>query len=147
MVVNAYFPKRGDIIKLEFGATQQFTVDSIQRAFALYTSGMSFDDIARIINNELQQQGREQMGYRPVLVISPIQYNRIASLVLVCPITSKAKGLNFEVPLVEGMQTKGVVLADQIKTLDWKARKVKFVESVSQVLIEEVQAKLETLIF
>jgi mRNA interferase MazF len=146
LVVNAYFPKRGDIIKLEFGATQQFTVDSIERAFALYTSGMSFDDIARAMNNELQQQGREQMGYRPVLVISPIQYNRMASLVLVCPITNKVKGLSFEVPLVEGMQTKGVVLADQIKTLDWKARKVKFVESVSQVLIEEVQAKLETLI-
>ena len=146
MVVNPYFPKRGDIIKLEFGATQQFTVDSIQRAFALYTSGMSFDDIARTMNNELQQQGREQMGYRPVLVISPIKYNRMASLVLACRITSKAKGLSFEVPLVEGMQTKGVVLSDQIKTLDWKARKVKFVESVSQDLIEEVQAKLETLI-
>lgn len=45
------------------------------------------------------------------------------------------------------MQTKGVVLTDQIKTLDWKARKIKFIESVSQDLIEEVQAKLETLIF
>ncbi|WP_375471726.1 type II toxin-antitoxin system PemK/MazF family toxin [uncultured Nostoc sp.] len=146
MIVNPYFPKRGDIIKLEFGATEQFTVDSIQRAFTLYASGMSFDDIARTMNNELQQQGREQMGYRPVLVISPIKYNQMASLVLACPITSKAKGLSFEVPLVEGMQTKGVVLSDQIKTLDWKARKVKFVESVSQDLIEEVQAKLETLI-
>jgi mRNA interferase MazF len=146
LVVNQYFPKRGDIIKLEFGSKQQFTVDSIQRAFALYNSGMSFDDIAGTMNNELQQQGQEQMGYRPVLVISPIQYNRMASLVLACPITSKAKGLSFEVPLVEGTQTKGVVLADQIKTLDWKARKVKFVESVSQDLIEEVQAKLETLI-
>ena len=146
MVVNQYFPKRGDIIKLEFGSKQEFTVDSIQRAFALYNSGMSFDDIARTMNNELQQLGREQMGYRPVLVISPIQYNRMASLVLACPITSKAKGLSFEVPLVEGTQTKGVVLADQIKSLDWKARKVKFVESVSQDLIEEVQAKLETLI-
>jgi mRNA interferase MazF len=146
LVVNQYFPNRGDIIKLEFGSEQQFTVDSIQRAFALYNSGMSFDDIARTLNNELQQQGREQRGYRPVLVISPIQYNRLASLVLTCPITSNAKGLKFEVRLVEGMQTKGVVLADQIKTLSWPARRAKFVESVSQDLIEEVQAKLETLI-
>ncbi|MBG1258044.1 type II toxin-antitoxin system PemK/MazF family toxin [Nostoc commune] len=146
MVVNQYFPKRGDIIKLEFGSEQQFTVDSIQRAFALYNSGMSFDDIAMTLNNELQQQGREQRGYRSVLVISPIQYNRLASLVLTCPITSNAKGLRFEVPLVEGMQTKGVVLADQIKALSWSARRAKFVESVSQDLIEEVQAKLETLI-
>jgi len=70
----------------------------------------------------------------------------MASLVLACPITSTSKGLNFEVQLIEEMQTKGVVLADQIKTFDWKATKVKFIESVGQDLIEEVQAKLETLI-
>jgi len=108
---------------------------------------MSFDEIARTLNNELKQQGREQIGYRPVLVLSPIKYNRMASLVLPCSITSNAKGLSFEVPLFEGMQTKGVVLSDQIKTLDWRARKAKFVESVAEDLIEEVQAKLETLIF
>ncbi|MEH2335460.1 type II toxin-antitoxin system PemK/MazF family toxin [Nostoc sp.] len=146
MVVNPYFPDRGDIVKLEFGSAQQFTADSIRRAFILHASGMSFDDIARTLNNELQQLGREQIGYRPVLVISPIKYNRMASLVLVCLITSNSKGLNFEVPLVEEMQTKGVVLADQIKTLDWRARKVKFVESIAQDLLEEVQAKLETLV-
>jgi len=147
LVVNPYFPDRGDIVKLEFGSAQQFTADSIRRAFILHASGMLFDDIARTLNNELQQLGREQIDYRPVLVISPIKYNRMASLVLVCPITSNSKGLNFEVPLVEGMQTKGVVLADQIKTLDWRARKVKFVESIAQDLLEEVQAKLETLVF
>lgn len=146
MVVNPYFPDRGDIVKLEFGATQQFTGDSIQRAFILRGSGISFDDIARTLNNELEQLGREQIGYRPVLVMSPIKYNRMASLVLACPITSKTKGLRFEVPLVQGMKTQGVVLADQMKTLDWKARKVTFVEKVTQDLIEEVQARLETLI-
>ncbi|ABA24466.1 transcriptional modulator of MazE/toxin, MazF [Trichormus variabilis ATCC 29413] len=147
MVVKPpYFPNRGDIVKLEFGSAQQFTAESIQRVFTLRNSGMSFDDIAITLNNELQQQGREQTGYRPVLVISPIKYNQMASLVLACPITTNPKGLKFEVPLIEGMKTKGVVLADQIKTLDWKARKVKFVESVTEDLIEEVQAKLETLI-
>ncbi len=65
MVVNPYFPDRGDIVKLEFGNAQQFTADSIRRAFALQASGMSFDDIARTLNNELQQKGREQIGYRP----------------------------------------------------------------------------------
>ncbi|MBD2449626.1 type II toxin-antitoxin system PemK/MazF family toxin [Nostoc sp. FACHB-152] len=147
MVASSYFPDRGDIVKLEFGSAQQFTADSIRRAFTLHASGMPFDDIARTLNNELQQQGREQIGYRPVLVISPLQYNRMASLVLVCPITSNSKGLNFEVPLGEGMQTKGVILSDQIKTLDWRARKVRFVEKISQDLLEEVQARLETLIF
>ena len=147
MVVKpSYLPDRGDIVKVEFGSAQQFTAESIQRVFTLHNSGMSFDDIATTLNNELQQQGREQTGDRPVLIISPIKYNQMASLVLACPITTKSKGLNFEVPLIEGMETKGVVLADQIKTLDWKARKVKFVESVTEDLIEEVQAKLETLI-
>jgi mRNA interferase MazF len=146
LVVNPYFPDRGDIVKLEFGDAQQFTADSIKRAFTLHTSGMSFEDIARTLNNELQQQGREQIGYRPVLVISPKKYNRMASLVLACPITTNPKGLRFEVTLVKGMKTQGVVLADQIKTLDWRARKIKFVETVTEDLIEEVQAKLETLI-
>ncbi|MFK0734737.1 MAG: type II toxin-antitoxin system PemK/MazF family toxin [Gloeotrichia echinulata GP01] len=70
----------------------------------------------------------------------------MASLILTCPITSKIKGLSFEVPLLAGMITQGVVLADQIKTLDWMARKVKFVEKAPEDLIEEVQAKLEPLI-
>ncbi len=118
MVDNLYFPDRGDIIKLEFGSAQQFTGNSIQRAFTLKASGMSFEDIARRLNNELQGQGHEQIGDRPVLVISPIKYNQMASLVLVCPITSKTKKLSFEVPLVQGMKTQGAVLADQIKTLE-----------------------------
>jgi mRNA interferase MazF len=146
LVANRYFPDRGDIVKLEFGAAQQFTANSIQRALTLKESGMSFEDIARTLNNE-EQQGREQIGYRPVLIMSPIKYNQMASLVLACPITSKTKGLSFEVPLIHGMKTQGAVLADQIKTLDWKARKVRFVEKAPQDLIEEVQAKLETLIF
>ncbi|MEH2024246.1 type II toxin-antitoxin system PemK/MazF family toxin [Nostoc sp.] len=41
-------------------------------------------------------QGREQMRYRPFLVMSPFQYNRMASIVLICPITNQKKGLNFE---------------------------------------------------
>ncbi|MDZ7960950.1 MAG: type II toxin-antitoxin system PemK/MazF family toxin [Aulosira sp. DedQUE10] len=147
MVINSYIPDRGDIVKLEFGSPEQFTSDSIKRVFTLNASGMSYEDIAETLNNELKQQGREQIGYRPVLVMSPFRYNQMASLILACPITSKPKGLNFEVPLIEEMKTQGVVLADQIKTLDWIARKVKFVEKAPQDLIEEVQARLEPLIF
>jgi mRNA interferase MazF len=146
LVVNSYVPDRGDIVKLEFGSPQQFTSDSIKRVFTLNASGMSYEDIAETLNNELQQQGREQIGYRPVLVMSPFRYNQMASLILTCPITSKRKGLSFEVPLLAGMITQGVVLADQIKTLDWMARKVKFVEKAPEDLIEEVQGKLEPLI-
>lgn len=146
MVVNPYIPDRGDIVKLDFGAAKQATADSIKRVLALKASGMSFEDIAKTLNAELEQQGREQMGYRPVLVISPLKYNRMASIVIACPITTQKKGLSFEVSLSDGMKTSGVVLADQIKALDWKARKVIFVEKAGQELIEEVQAKIEPLI-
>jgi mRNA interferase MazF len=105
-----------------------------------------FEDIAETLNAELQPQGREQMGYRPFLVMSPLKYNRMASIVIVCPITNPKKGLNFEVLLPNKMITSGVVLADQIKSLDWKARKVLFVEKVEEALIEEVQARIEPLI-
>ncbi|MFN6462015.1 MAG: type II toxin-antitoxin system PemK/MazF family toxin [Nostoc sp. DedVER02] len=70
----------------------------------------------------------------------------MVSIVIVCPITNQKKGLNFEVPLPGKMITSGVVLADQIKSLDWKVRKVLFVEKVEEALIEEVQARIEPLI-
>ena len=63
------------------------------------------------------------------------------------PVTRQQKGYPFEVLLPPGLQVQGVVLADQIKCLDWKARKVQFVETVPEELIEEVQAKVEPLIF
>ncbi|MFK0733489.1 MAG: hypothetical protein ACFKPT_14955 [Gloeotrichia echinulata GP01] len=75
MVVNSYVPDRGDIVKLEFGSPQQFTSDSIKRVFTLNASGMSYEDIAETLNNELKQQGREQIGYRPVLVMSPFRFD------------------------------------------------------------------------
>lgn len=90
--------------------------------------------------------GREQGRKRPGIILSPLKYNRMASLALMCPITSQSKGLLFEVPLVEGMQTTGVVLSDQIKSFDWKARQVKFIEKAPEDLVEEVLAKVETLL-
>lgn len=145
MVNISFIPDRGDIVKLEFGLVE-ITASLIKRAFSLKNSGMSFEEIAKTLNAELEQQGREQQGYRPALVLSPLKYNQMASMVLACPITTQRKGLSFEVALIDGMKTKGVVLTNQIKSLDWRARKVLFVEKVEQDLIEEVQAKIEVLI-
>ena len=142
---SSYIPDRGDIVKLEFGLVE-ITADLVKRAFELRNSGMSFEEIAKTLNTEMERQGREQQGYRPVFVVSPLKYNRMASMVLACPITSRQKGLSFEVPLTEGMKTSGVILSDQIKSLDWRARKILFVEKAEQHLIEEVQAKIEALI-
>ncbi len=91
-------------------------------------------------------KGHEQRGHRPAFVISPRSYNAKSSLALFMPITKQQKGYPFEVPLPLELQIQGVILADQIKCLDWKARGVQFVESVPVSVIEEVQAKIEPLL-
>ena len=92
-------------------------------------------------------KGHEQRGYRPALIISPAAYSEKSSLALFCPITSQQKGYPFEVLLPEDLQTHGVILVDQIRSLDWRVRQIKFVETVSLEVIAEVQAKITPLIY
>ena len=66
--------------------------------------------------------GHEQAGRRPALVLTPAAYQRAVGLALCCPITRRAKGYPFEVPRPDGMAVAGVVLADHVKSLDWRAR-------------------------
>jgi mRNA interferase MazF len=91
-------------------------------------------------------KGHEQRGYRPAFVISPRGYNERSSLTLFMPITKQQKGYPFEVLLPSGLTTQGVILSDQIKCLDWKARGVQFVEVAPEMVIEEVQSKIEPLL-
>ena len=67
------------------------------------------------------QAGREQAGRRPALVLTPRTYNAKSGLTLVCPITNQAKGYPFEVAVPAGSGTTGVILADHVKSVDWKA--------------------------
>jgi mRNA interferase MazF len=90
------------------------------------------------------QSGSEQSGYRPAMVISPSDYNRISKLILVCPITNRKKGWPFEVELEPTMQTTGVVLVDQVKSIDCTTRGAKFVETAPAEVVIEVLARLET---
>ncbi len=92
-------------------------------------------------------KGREQRGYRPAVIISPAVYNAKSSLALFLPITSKQKGYPFEVLLPEGLQVRGVILADQIKSLDWRSRDLKFVETLPLEVMAEVGGKIKPLIF
>jgi mRNA interferase MazF len=92
-------------------------------------------------------KGHEQRGHRPALVLSPRIYNQKSLLAIFMPITKQSKGYPFEVGLPESLKTQGVILADQIKSLDWTARRVEFLESVPGELIAEAQAKVEGLIF
>ncbi len=91
-------------------------------------------------------QGAEIKKRRPALIISPLSYNQKVGLALACPITSHAKDYPFEVTLSSQKNIKGVVLADHIKSLDWKERKVKFEEKASPELVNEVTEKLLLLI-
>ena len=88
------------------------------------------------------QTGSEQAGRRPALVISPKAYNAKVGLALFCPVTSRVKGYPFEVVLPEGSGVVGVVLADQLKCLDWRARKAKLIERVSSDVLAMVTARI-----
>lgn len=90
------------------------------------------------------QAGHEQAGRRPALVLSPKAYNAKTSLALICPITSQAKGYPFEVALPNG-PVNGVILADQVRNLDWTARRAEKISSVSDEVLSEVLAKLSAL--
>lgn len=90
-------------------------------------------------------KGHEQKGSRPAFVISPHSYNERAGMMLACPITSKIKGYPFEVRLFL-RDCDGVVLTDQIRSIDWKIRNISLIGHCDQEIIEEVQNKLMMLI-
>ena len=92
------------------------------------------------------QAGHEQAGYRPALILSPELYNKKVGLTLVCPITTQVKGYPFEVPIPKGLEVEGVVLADQVKSLDWKARRARFCCTLPAATLSEVLRKLATLV-
>ncbi len=92
------------------------------------------------------QAGHEQAGHRPALVLSPASYNRRSGLMLCCPITSRVKGYPFEVALGEEQDLAGVVLADQVKSLDWKARQASKKGKASSQVMAETLSKLHTLL-
>jgi len=92
------------------------------------------------------QAGHEQSGHRPFLVISPKAYNEKVGLSLLCPITNQVKGYPFEVLIPEGLEVSGVILSDQIKSLDWKVGKAAFAGKLPNEKFVEVVKKLSTLL-
>lgn len=92
------------------------------------------------------RSGHEQSGYRPALVLSPRLYNRRTGLCIICPATRQAKGYAFEVSaLVEGNEA-GVILADQVRCVDWRIRRVRRIHRAPAEVLTEVVARLEALI-
>lgn len=92
------------------------------------------------------QTGHEQAGRRPVLVLSPETYNGKVGLAIFCPLTNQIKGYPFEVIVPPGQGISGAVLADQVKSLDWRARGVELICSLPHRTVTEVLQKLATLL-
>ena len=94
--------------------------------------------------NFTPQAGHEQTGHRPALVLTPKPYNDKTSLMICCPLTTQIKNYPFEVRI--SGDKKNVVLADQVKSLDWRSRKAKRKGSVSPAELAEVRSKITALI-
>lgn len=94
----------------------------------------------------IPQAGREQAGRRPAICLTPSSYNRKSGLAVFCPITSKQKGYPFEVPISTNEGIEGVVLADQLKSLDWRMREFEFIGRATQEQLDGVTARAITLI-
>jgi len=88
--------------------------------------------------------GHEQGGHRPAVVLSPASYNGRVGLMLCCPMTTQIKEYPFEV-LIHGNRSS-VVLADQVKSLDWRARKATFKGKVSAAELSEIRRKTLSLL-
>jgi mRNA interferase MazF len=91
-----------------------------------------------------EQAGHEQAGHRPALVLSPSRYNGRRGMMVCCPMTTRIKGYVFEVVARETPPT--VILADQVRSVDWRARSAKPGGRVSGAVLAEVRAKIKALL-
>jgi mRNA interferase MazF len=91
------------------------------------------------------QKGKEIQKTRPAITISPSSYNQKTGLGLFMPITSQIKGYPFEL-VIETGEIKGAILCDQMRSLDWKARKARFIVQISSSTLESVLAKFRVLL-
>ena len=92
------------------------------------------------------QAGREPAARRPAFVLSPERYNRAVGLALFCPVTSRVKGYPFEMLLPDGLGVSGVVLADQVRSLDGRRRRAEFAADAPAGVTEAVRQKVLVLL-
>ena len=92
------------------------------------------------------QAGREQAGRRPALVLSPAAYNAKVGLAILCPITKHVKGYSFEVAAPSTGGLHGVILADHLKSLDWKVRRAEKLGDCPLTTLDEVRARIAPLL-
>ncbi len=93
------------------------------------------------------QAGHEQKGRRPALVISKNLFNRRTGLAIVCPVTNTDRKISFHVALPEETSVTGFVMVEQVKSIDWRARRVKFIEKIPQPTLNEVLSVLDAFVY
>ena len=96
--------------------------------------------------NMSPQAGHEQAGRRPAVVVSHYSYNKRSGLTVVCPVTSRQKGYPFEVALPDEAEVVGVVLADQLRNVDWQARRMTFIAKLNEETLGEIWEKVSALL-
>lgn len=92
------------------------------------------------------QAGHEQKGRRPALVLSHDAFNRRTGMVTVCPVTNKDRGFPFHLQIPHEIAVTGVVMVDQIKSIDFGARRARFVSTAPSDFVEEILAMLDACI-
>jgi mRNA interferase MazF len=93
------------------------------------------------------QSGHEQRGRRPALVVSNTQFNEHTGLAIVCPLTSKERGFPFHVAIPDHAEVNGFVMVEQVKSIDYRARKAQLIGSASEGVLEEVLSILDACIY
>jgi mRNA interferase MazF len=92
------------------------------------------------------QEGSEQAGRRPGIVLTTAEYHRHSRLAIVCPITSRERRWPMEVKLPEGLAVSGVVLVDHLRSIDREARKLKIIGDAPAAVLDEIDARLAPLL-
>jgi mRNA interferase MazF len=92
------------------------------------------------------QAGHEQAKRRPAIVLSPATYNGVTSLALCCPVTSQVKGYPFEVAMPAGGKAQGAALADQVRSLDWRARSAAYLDTLPAGAVAQILARARALL-
>lgn len=106
---------------------------------------MNIPDRGDIVYLEFNPQtGTEQAGTRPAIVLSPKEFNQVTGYASVCPISQTTRKWGFHVPLPEGLSTRGVIITDQIKNLDYRARNINIIETAPQETVTTCLKKIRT---
>ncbi|MCF6319315.1 MAG: type II toxin-antitoxin system PemK/MazF family toxin [Proteobacteria bacterium] len=100
-----------------------------------------------VVVNFNPQSGHEQKGRRPALVVSNKLFNQATGMAMVCPITNTSRKIPFHVRVNDKSSLTGFVMVEQMKSIDYKARKVKFIEKAHQHIVDDVLSLLDACIY